>query len=339
MRGRLAVFLILAVAIIFALLFGRQAYLSKDLPRAQFEQKKLRILTYSTFMGATGPGSDLIEKFKSETGQTVEVVTAGDAGLLLERLKMAEASVPFDVVIGLDQLLLEEAQKQFAWKEQFFGTSGRHPILAEYDNKFFVPYDWSPLSFVYKKSDAPVPQTIDDLLDPKYAKQFALQDPRSSTPGLQFFKWVQAIKGPGTQRFLKKFKPNVNSISPSWAFAYGLFKKEQTRFVFSYLTSLAFHWGFENNRDYRVLVFPEGHPVQVEFMAIPKTCRECELGEKFVTNMLQPWAQKIIMEKNFMLPVINGLEEGTIFAELPPLKTLRTHTGKDLSEWDKIFAH
>lgn len=120
MRSRLTVFLILAVALIFGLLFARQAYLSKDLPRAQFEQKKIRLLTYSTFMGASGPGGDLVAAFKARTGQDVEVVTAGDAGLLLERLKIAEAGVPFDVVIGLDQLMLGEAERQFQWKELFF---------------------------------------------------------------------------------------------------------------------------------------------------------------------------------------------------------------------------
>lgn len=200
-----------------------------------------------------------------------------------------------------------------------------------------MPYDWSPLSFVYRKSDEPVPQAFDELADPRFAKQFALQDPRSSTPGMQFYHWVKAVKGAQSQAFLKKFKPNVNSISPSWAFSYGLFKKEQTRFVFSYLTSLAFHWGVENNRDYRVLIFSEGHPVQVEFMAVPKSCRECALAEDFVRGLLTPEAQKIIMEKNFMLPVIDGLEEGTVFAELPVLKTVPTPADKDLSDWNKIF--
>ena len=337
MRGKLAVFLILGVSLVFALVFARQRYLSRDLPREQFETKKIRVLTYATFVGASGPGPEIIKSFKKQYNVDVELTTLGDAGLLLERMKLAEASVPFDIVLGLDQLMIGDAEKQFKWREMFFGNSGRHPVLAEFASPHFVPIDWSPLTFIFRKGDFPVPEKFDDLLDPAQKKQFALQDPRSSSPGLQFFQWVKTLELDRTSNWLEQFKPNVNSISPSWAFSYGLFKKQQTRFVFSYLTSLAFHWGSENQRDYRCLSLKEGHPVQVEYVAVPSTCRECDLAEKFVAFLLQPEAQKLIMEKNFMFPVIKGLEDGTIFGELPKLKIIRTGTGKDLSEWDEVF--
>jgi thiamine transport system substrate-binding protein len=338
MRGKLAVFVILGVSLVFGLLFGRQAYLSKGIPREQFQTRKLRVLAYSTFLGSSGPGAEIAASFKSECACDVELVSGGDAGLLLQRLKIADAGVPFDIVLGLDQLMLEEAGRSFEWKRVFFGTAGRPEAVAAIKNPNFVAFDWSPMSFIFRKSQAgPVPQKLSDLTKPEFKKQFALQDPRSSSPGLQFFHWVKAVMGPNTSEFLTQFKGNVNSISPSWTFSYGLFKKEQTRFVFSYLTSLAFHWGYENDRDYQILRFEEGHPVQVEFVGIPATCRECELAEKFIGHMLKPESQKLIMEKNFMLPVIQGLEEGSIFATLPRLKTLNTESGKDLREWDEAF--
>lgn len=337
MRAKLTVFIILGVSLVFALIFARQRYMSRDLPRDQFIPKKLRVLTYATFVSATGPGPEIIKSFKEKYKVDVDVSTMGDAGLLLERLKLAEASVPFDVVLGPDQLMIADAEKNFKWREMFFGNAGRHPVLSEFTSKYFVPIDWSPLTFIYRKGDFAVPEKFDDMLKPEYQKQFALQDPRASSPGLQFFQWVKTQKGERTSNWLEKFKPNVNSISPSWAFSYGLFKKEQTRYVWSYLTSLAFHWGMENKRDYRFVMFKEGHPVQVEYVAIPQSCKECDLAEKFVTFLLQPEAQKLIMEKNFMFPVIKGLEEGSVFGELPQLKIIRTGTGKDLSEWDEAF--
>lgn len=339
MRSRLVVFLILGVSLVVGLIFARTRYLSRDLPRDEFTPKKLRLLTYATFVGATGPGQEIIKSFKQKYGVDVEIMTLGDAGLLLERLKLAEASVPFDVVLGLDQLMIADAEKQFKWREMFFGNSGRHPVLSEFADTHFVPIDWSPLTFIFRKGDFPVPEKFDDLLNPAHKKQFALQDPRASSPGLQFFHWVKKVEGERTANWLEEFKPNVNSISPSWAFSYGLFKKEQVRFVFSYLTSLAFHWGTENQRDFRYLSLKEGHPVQVEYVAIPESCRECDLAEKFVAYLLLPESQKLIMEKNFMFPVIKGLEEGTIFGELPKLKIIRTGTGKDLSEWDEVFKN
>ena len=338
MRTKLAVFLLVGVGLVFSLLVGRRMYESRGLPRGAFEVKTLRLLTYATFVGSSGPGPEVIRSFEAANGCKVEVVTSGDAGLLLERLKVAEARSPFDVVVGLDQLLIPDAESRYKWKELFFGREGRDPVLAEYASPHFVPYDWSPLAFVYRKGDFPVPESIDDLVKPEFKAQFALQDPRSSSPGLQFLHWVQVLKENDAGDFLRRLKPNVNSVSPSWAFSYGLFKKNQTRFVWSYLTSLAFHWGVEDDRDYRVAVFKEGHPVQVEYMAIPDSCRECALAEKFVAHLLKPDMQKIVMEKNFMLPVIKGLEEGTVFGQLPALKIVRTATGKDLREWDKVFT-
>lgn len=340
MRSRLAVILILFTAITVGLLFARQLYIYRDLPRPADDRQKLRLLTYSTFVSSTGPGAEIIARFEKENNCVVEVVSSGDAGLLLERLKLGVAGVPFDVVLGFDQILLPEADAQFEWQPQAFAVSSRHPTLAEFIHPHFLPYDWSPMSFVYRKgSSGPVPRNFADLIRPEYKGQIALQDPRSSTPGLQFLQWVKAVESDKSESFLQQLKPNVHSVSPSWSFAYGLFKKEQVRFVFSYVTSLAYHWGMEGDRNFQILNFPEGHPVQVEYVGVPRSCRECVLAQKFVEELLKPWAQKLIMEKNFMFPVIKGLEEGTVFAELPRLKVIKTGTGKDLREWDKAFKN
>lgn len=340
MRSRLTVLVIFGVSLVFGLLVARKMVQSRDLPREQFIEKKLRLLTYATFVGSNGPGAEIIKRFEQENNVKVEVVSSPDAGLLLERLKFGKASLPFDVVLGLDQLLIEDARSKFEWKSIQTDESHMVAEAAEATDDHFVAVDWSPLTFIYRKKDGkPVPHKIDDLLDPAYVKAFALQDPRGSTPGLQFYQWVKAVKKGEAQAWLAKFEPNVNSVSPSWSFAYGLFKKEQTRFVFTYLTSLAFHWGDEKDRSYQVVEFSEGHPTQIELAAIPMNCRECELAEKFVKSLHSEWAQKLIMTKNYMFPVIKGIEKGTIFEELPKLKTIATPVGKDLSDWDKVFPN
>jgi thiamine transport system substrate-binding protein len=339
-RSRLAIILILFTTLTVGLLFARQLYIYRGLPRPTEDRPKVRLLTYSTFVGANGPGHEIIRRFEKENGCRVEIVSSDDAGLLLERLKLGQAGVPFDVVLGLDQVLLPDADAQFEWQPQPFAASSRNSTLAEFTHPRFIPYDWSPMSFVYRKTAVPrVPRNFEELTSPEYKGQIGLQDPRSSTPGLQFVQWVRAVEGAKTVTFLEHLKPNVHSVSPSWSFSYGLFKKEQVRFVFSYVTSLAYHWGIEKNRNFQILSFPEGHPVQVEYAGVPKGCRECVLAQKFVEELIKPWAQKLIMEKNFMFPVIKGLEDGTVFAELPRLKGIKTGTGKELGEWDKAFKN
>jgi thiamine transport system substrate-binding protein len=307
-------------------------FLSRDLPRDQFVTKKIRVLTYSTFVSSTGPGGEIFNRFKKDFNGDVEVTTASDAGLLLERLKLASAAEPFDVVIGLDQNLVLQAKTDFQWKPL---PTQNTPFALQP----FAAFDWSPMTFIYREGDEP-PRDFADLLSPKYKGMFALQDPRASSPGLQFFSWVKDVEGAKTSQFLTAFKPNVQSVSPSWAFSYGLFKKKQAHFVFSYLTSLAFHWGSEKDRSYRAVSLPEGHPVQAEYAGIPANCGECELAGKLVSLLLSDDGQKIIMQKNFMLPVRDEVKAGTIFAELPGLK-LRPFKplAKDLNDWDQVFKH
>lgn len=337
-RSRLIIFLILFTCIVFGLFFARTAYKYKFFSREPYLQKKIRILTYSTFVGSSGPGTELLDAFQAATGAKVEILTAGDAGLLLERLKLAQASgSPFDVVLGLDQLMIDDAAKDFQWKKLQLSKDSWRPEVAAKHKEDFAPFDWSPLTFVYREGSVTPPKTFDALASESYRNTFAIQDPRSSSPGLQFFEWVKAVKGKDTAAFLGEFKPNVQSIAPSWSFSYGLFKKNQAQFVFTYVTSLAFHWGVEKDRQYAVVNLPEGHPVQIEYAGIPADCRECELADQFVKHLLTPEMQKIIMQKNFMFPVLRDLEAGTVFAELPKLKTIETSTGKDLSEWDQVF--
>lgn len=338
MRSRVVLFLIVLASLVFGLIFARQAYVTRNMDRSALQTgKKLRVLTYATFVSSGGPGGEIIKRFEQETGYDVETVSAGDAGLLLERLKLGQAGAPFDVVIGLDQLMIEAAERDFTWRELPFATIARHPSLKDYANSRFVPFDFSPLTFVYRRDDKPVPKSFAELTSPEFKGQFTIQDPRSSSPGMQFYNWVRTLEGSKSADFLKRFQPNVKAISPSWSYAYGQFKQEQTRFVFSYLTSLAFHWGYENDQRFQVLEFAEGHPLQIELMAVPTTCRECDAAEKFVQTMLQPWAQTLIMQKNFMFAAIDGLESGTVFETLPRLKVLPTSTTKDLSAWDQVF--
>src|SRR4051794_7766466 len=106
----------LAVIFVFAAFFARQMHLSRGLPHAEFADKKLRLLTYSGFVGPHGPGGEILARFKKDNHCDFEVVTVSDAGLLLERLKLTEGAVAFDVVLGLDQLLLADARARFQWR-------------------------------------------------------------------------------------------------------------------------------------------------------------------------------------------------------------------------------
>lgn len=291
-------------------LFIEQAAISTVDP-----SRTIRVLSYSSFLNSWGPGPEIIERFKRESGLDVAggveggagidviVHEVSDAGLLLKKLEL----FPADVVIGLDQLMLPEARKACAWK----------PLEGEPD---FLPYDWGPMTFIYREGEIDPPKSLLDLLHERFRHAITLQDPRTSTPGLQFLYWVLDEMGVEAGfAFLEKLKPNLHSVSGSWSMAYGIFTKKEAKLAFSYSTSPVYHWMRENDMSYKPAIFATGHPAQVEYAGVPESCVNCEGGRRFAAFLLRPDVQKILMEKNFMMPIRKEVAAETLFAKLPQL--------------------
>lgn len=314
MRRSLGMLLVVSTLFVGALywFFGGE----KSLPP---KAKVLRVLSYSAFVNSWGPGPAIADLFQKQYGIKVEFQDGGDAGLLIQRLKLA----PADVVVGLDQLTLDRARALAKWRESFTelpaGVSlGEGRAWLQPD---FLPFDWAPMSFVYRAAEINPPGSLEDLLAQRFKGAVALEDPRTSTPGLQFLFWV--LDEFGVEEgfdFLARLKPSIHSVSGSWSLAYGLFTKNEARLAFSYLTSPIYHWLEEKNESYAPAVFDSGHPVQIEYAGVPETCGDCVAGELFALFLLKPEAQKIVMEKNYMLPMARVVTEGSAFERLPRVR-------------------
>lgn len=273
----------------------------------------LRVMTYSSFMASWGPGPEIAKRFHKDTGVTVEFQDAGDAGLLLEKLKL----FPVDVVVGLDRLSLTLAREKLKWRAL------TPPIESTFAEPPFAAFDWAPLAFVYRRGEIEPPTSIQDLLSARFKSSIALEDPRTSTPGLQFFLWV--LDSMGEEKgfaFLNSLKANIHSVSPSWSTAYGAFTKKQAKLVLSYQTSPIYHAVEEKDSSYAAALFQDGQPSQVEYAGLPTDCSRCEDADKFVHFLLSPDIQQLIMKMNYMLPVLRDAANGTPFANLAPVKAI-----------------
>jgi thiamine transport system substrate-binding protein len=274
----------------------------------------LRVFASSSFSGATGPGVAFKEIFEKTCSCRVEYIEGSDSGILLQRLKIEGESLGADLMIGFDQYDLQKALSEQSWKQIDFSNLELDATLKQsLTNNFFIPYDWGILTFVGREKDLLFrPEKINDLLDTRLYRKIGLEDPRTSSPGLQFLFWIIKNKGEveGFQ-FIQKMFDQAHSHSPSWATAYGLFLKKQFDIVFSYQTSPLYHQLVEKDNGYTALQFKEPMQVQYEFAGIPSTCRQCELSAQFVNLMLSADGQKIIMEKNFMYPILKSVQKGT----------------------------
>jgi thiamine transport system substrate-binding protein len=300
----------------------------------------LRVFGYSSFTGRWGPGPLLKEAFEKNCKCRVEFIEGSDSGILLQRLKIEGESLGADLVVGLDQFDLHKAQQEQKWRQMSFADLNvEETVKPALKNNFFVPYDWGVLTFVARKESFPETfLTLDDLLRSEFTKQIALQDPRTSSPGMQFLYWVIQSKGEAEGfEYLQKMMTQAHSFSPTWSSSYGLFTSKQVKMVYSYVTSPLYHEIEEKKRDYVAMTFKEPLAAQFEFMGIPEFCRHCDLAEEFVNLMLSPAGQKIIMEKNYMFPVMKGVKEGTPFASIPEFATIKKYEVPSSQEVDRLL--
>lgn len=323
----------LSVIFIFIGIFSLFFWLNK----ASSTKNKLRIYTYSSFLSHYGPGPVLKKQFEKNCECEVEFVDAGDAGLILQRMSLNPED-HVDLVIGLDHLTINKALENQLWTQhQVDDVKFSQDFLIA--TEYFLPYDWSPMTFIYRKDEVPSPpRQLTDLTRPEFNKKFLFQDPRSSTPGQQFLFWSLREYGEVEGfKVTKKLLSNIKRLSPSWSAAYGYFQQKKASLVFSYLTSLIYHWKEGKDYNYNAVVFDHPHPVQVEYLAIPKKCINCNLARKFSKFMLSVNGQQTIAEKNYMFPVIDGVDLGKEYSQLPKLQTYKLKSYDDYQEKFHIY--
>lgn len=312
------IFLILVFGALFALVNWR-----KDGASPSSRQAVLRVYAASSFMKPWGPGPILQKEFEKTCGCRVEFFDAGDSLLLLQKLK-AEPTL-MDLMMGLDQYDLELAHQSSDWRSFGTETLNLYPhIRAVIPRSNLVPFDWGVLAFVFRKSQVPeLPRSFEDLLKPQFADQLSLQDPRTSSTGLQFLYWLIQSKGEEKAfAFLRQLSSQVRAWGSSWSMSYGLFQKSQVLGTLAWSTSPIYHKLEEGSDDIVAAEFDGGHLLQLEYMGIPMGCQSCDLAEKFAQYVLSAEGQKIIMEKNYMFPVLEGVRENSSFSGLKDFRLL-----------------
>ncbi len=299
----------------------------------------LKIYSYSSFASESGAGMALAKIFEKEHNIKVDFVSSDSALIMLTKFKQDKSGV--DLFIGLDQFTKGNALKEIKWKPSNVTFDATHFNIFNPD-EFLVPYNWSPMTFIYREGEVKEPTGWQDLVDNDY--KISIPDPRTSSPGNVFLYWmVDAFK----QNFgvaSNNLKKRITHWAPSWSSSYGLFSNKTTNLTFSYLTSVAYHLQ-NGEKNYKAASFNTGHPFHVEYVGIPEACKKCEMAKKFMDLMLSDVGQKIIMEKNIMFPVKKNVIAGTVFSEIPqvpllPESGINSYNNDKLSilaVWKKVF--
>jgi thiamine transport system substrate-binding protein len=206
-----------------------------------------------------------------------------------------------------------------------------------------VPFDWGLLTInTRRNSTVASVQNLAELLAALPPRSLALQDPRTSAPGLSFLFWLIQVMGEDKAfAFLDQLNPKIAVIAPSWSASYGLFQKGHAESVFSYVTSPLYHQLEEKDFNYLALPLSEGLPIHIEYAAVLATCAHCQRAAQFVQFLQSDEAQMILMQKNYMFPVQSSVAAQTpwdIFSRYKVLPFARVSTVEKkriLERWTK----
>lgn len=291
----------LMTSLLFRLPLAAASLLTLGLP-AGAADKTLTIYTYESFTAEWGPGPKVKEAFEKTCACTVNYVSAADGVALLSRLKLEGAATKADVVLGLDTNLVTEAKATGLFAPSGIDTTAVK-VPGGYTDDTFVPYDYGHFAVVYDTQTLKnPPKSLKELVEGDPSQKIAIEDPRTSTPGLGLLLWVKSVYGDKAPEAWAKLKDRVLTVTPGWSEAYGLFTKGEVPMVFSYVTSPAYHVMEEKTERYQAADFSEGHYIQIEVAGLTKSAPDKALAKSFLSFMVSPAFQDLIPTTNWMMP-------------------------------------
>ena len=149
----------------------------------------LRLIAHDSF--ASGVDEGTFAPFTEETGITVEVIPAGDAGALVNQAALSRDNPLADVLFGVDDTFLSRALEEDIFRPHESTNIGTvDPSLVDAESRV-TPIDFGDVCFNYDKawfetSGLVVPDDLDDLVVDTYAQVVTVEHPATSSPGLAF---------------------------------------------------------------------------------------------------------------------------------------------------------
>jgi thiamine transport system substrate-binding protein len=296
---------------------------------------------------------ELRRDFEQESGLTLKVLQAGDAGEVVAKALLTAGNPQGDVLFGIDNNLLsrtldgdlfesyespglETVDEQYVLDPEHRVTPVDHgEVCLNYDKAWFAAHDVSP------------PTTLDDLLKPAYKKLLVVENPATSTPGLAFMLATVAKYGDGStwESYWRALRANAVQVVDGWEEAYnvrfsGSAGKGDRPIVVSYASSPPAE-----------VIFAEPRPKDAPTAVVEETCfRQVELAgvlrgapnedgaRKLVDFMLGKRFQEAIPLSMFVFPVNRDAAlppEFERYAAVPPspLELSPAEIGANREQW------
>ena len=276
------------------------------------EPSEVVLVTHDSF--AISP--DVKKAFEDESGLTLEILKAGDAGELVTRSLLAAGNPEGDVLFGVDNNLLTRtlAGDVFEPYESPELASVDPALVLDADHRA-TPIDRGDVCLNYDKAwyadhDLAPPRSLVQLTLPRDRDQLVVENPATSTPGLAFMLATIAEFGEKWQGYWRQLRANGVLAVDGWEDAYysrfsGAAGSKGTRpIVVSYASSPPAEVIFGKPRP---TTAPTGVVEstcfrQIEFAGVLRGARNEEGAQKLVDFMLSKRFQEDIPLQMFVFP-------------------------------------
>ncbi|TDR82889.1 thiamine ABC transporter substrate-binding protein [Paludibacterium purpuratum] len=281
----------------------------------------LRVMTHNAFELS----KPLLADFEKQTGVKVELIKAGDAGEMLNKLILTRANPIADVVFGLDNSLAGKAEaagilEPFAPKSD--GRKARYALPGG-----LISIDYGYVTLVYDKAwfaqhKLALPKSLNDLTLPAYRDLLVVENPATSSPGQGFlFATIRAMGEERAFSFWGKLRGNGVKVVKDWGIAYNTdfsHNGGSRPIVLSYATDPAAEVAYSKVKvnESPVATLPLSGAVyqQVEGAALIKGGHERAAAEKFIAFLRSEPVQKDLQTTMWMYPVMQGTPLAPVFA-------------------------
>ena len=180
----------------------------------------LRVLTHSSF----DLPKELLAQFEKEAGTKLQIVKAGDAGEMSNKLVLTKAKPIAGVVFGIDNTLLPRALSAGVI-EPYSGPAAQRAAAVALDGGV-VPVDYGYVTLNidkawFAKKGLALPASLDDLAQPAYAKLLVVQNPATSSPGQAFvYATIAGLGEEGAFKWWGRMRANGVKVVKGWTEAY-----------------------------------------------------------------------------------------------------------------------
>lgn len=302
------------------------ALLGAALP-ATAQPETLTLMTHDSFYLPDA----VIEAFEAEHGVRLEVLPAGDAGAMVNQAILTAERPLADVLYGIDNTFLSRALSAGIFEPYESPAVEAVPPDLRLDPEHRVtPVDTADVCLnidreAFADGALPVPETLDDLLDPALAGMLVVEDPATSSPGLAFLLATIAAfgedPGSGWQAFWAGLRDNDVQVASGWEEAYyGAFSggsgEGERPIVVSYASSPAAEVIFGPDPEAAespTAALHDGCFRQVEFAGILRGTDQPELAAALIDHLLAPETQAELPLAMFVYPARSDVALPEVF--------------------------